>query len=110
MSDVRRGTSGAAPDGYDVAGATPDDETAQYQAIASELDASLGGLEPDDEKVMRGVIDAAGERGSVGPEPTDASDGLDWALANLDLVIEFGRAVEKAEKLCANVNIALPVE
>lgn len=97
-------------DGYDVAGATPDDETAQYQAIASELDSSLDGLEPADQKVIRGVVDAAGERGSVGPEPTDASDGLDWALANLELVIEFGRAVEKAEKLCTNVNVALPVE
>lgn len=97
-------------DGYDVAGATADDETAQYGAIASKLEAALEGLEPEDEKVMRGVVDAAGERGSVGPEPTDASDGLDWALANLELVIEFGRAVEKAENLCANVNIALPVE
>ena len=97
-------------DGYDVPGATADDETAQYQTISSELDSSLDGLEPADQKVMQGVVDAAGQRGSVGPEPTDASDGLDWALANLELVIEFGRAVEKAEKLCAYANVALPVE
>lgn len=97
-------------DGYAVAGATADDETARYQAIASELDSALAGLGPADQEVMRGVVGAAGDRGSVGPEPTDASDGLDWALANLELVIEFGRAVEKAEKLCASVNVALPVD
>ena len=97
-------------DGYDDPGATADEETAQYQAISNKLRSSLSGLDASDKKALEAVVDAAGARGAVGPEPTDANEGLDWALANLELVIEFSRTTEQAKKVCSREGIDLPDE
>jgi hypothetical protein len=97
-------------DSYNVPGAADDDETTQFQSFAAALNASLAGLDPVDKTVFQNIVGAARDRGAVGPKPRDSKEGLDWALENVSLAIEFGRAVEQAKPICAGIGIDLPIE
>jgi hypothetical protein len=97
-------------DSYTSPGLTDDDETTQFQSFAATVNASLAGLDAADKVVFQDVVGAARERGDVGPKPRDTKEAFDWTLENVSLVIEFGRAVEQAQPICARIGIDLPSE